>query len=180
MLVTDLVVHGLIRKSGRIIFPYISRKLMSSDSKMLIVVRSSLARRLPTDLVALMLEFTNWEAHYQRKAFLEKFSNFTTHIRGLPIYHFRRIHIAANFSQLWPNGNSRGRPCLLSNECDQREAIHFHTWMNHAGNPITVSAETDYVSCLYPCRIWCGGVSVDVPLWAGWWERITRDYWHPD
>jgi hypothetical protein len=50
---------------------------MTSDSKTVKAVRFSLARRQPSELVALMLEFANWGNHEQKEACMMEFDRFS-------------------------------------------------------------------------------------------------------
>ena len=137
-------------------------KIMTSDYAMVTTVKRQFARRLPSALVSLVLEFANFKNAERKRAFLVEFKRFTKVVSG-------------------PFGNSSIRfytrtvlPCIDSDVYRSRQ---INSELERDKRPdLDLRMEVDYTSCLHPSLLYLDGRSYIIKNWADSWQTMKFEH----
>ena len=149
---------------------------MTSDYQMVTTVKREFARRLPTELVTLVLEFSN-EANAERKrAWLIEFRLF---VRELEVNLSCNNSIGYQANRVRVGLGLRDDPSLKGYFEDQY-------WAD-VKSDVDLQMEPDYTSCMYPSALFLNGTTYVIRRRETWraklrhlqdMSRIPRAYTH--
>ena len=128
---------------------------MTLDFQIVTTVKTEFARRLPSELVTLVLEFANEANAELKRAYLDEFAVFVRMIAEKNQYEPRLIRLAATIVQQKP--------------IEIVDALNLHhgaNWSDHRNlqwrkerPDLDIKIEPDYVSCMHPTTLYYQGTN---------------------
>ena len=146
---------------------------MSTDFQMVMTVKHEFARRLSSDLVALVLEFANFENAERKQRCMVEFRRFANLV--CDVWH---AITAADYCcrEGWHTIRTTSKIMKAGQTMLEGKNVGINTQMiekARASRPdIDFKYEGSYLSCLQPIRISIGGKYIEIPPWAASFDEI--------
>ena len=142
-----------------------SGRTMTLDFQIVTTVKTELSRRLPSDLVTLVLEFANWANTELKRAWLEEYSRFAKLIPEFyrPDSYFNILATAHNLRER----NRLIHPRLHRGPGEPNDVRNLRFSLEAPQGMAQI--EPDYASCLHPTTIYGGGGTATILSWRDAW-----------
>ena len=140
---------------------------MTSDFEMVTTVKREFARRLPSDLVALVLEFANWRNAERKRAWLNEFAKFAAII---PESYMPEsdCNVATAVLMIYTEGADPRVPNTFVRETNTARNLRYSFQVPQG---VVIEIEPDYASCLHPATLYGGGGTATILSWEADWGR---------